>query len=606
MNTNKTIVCGLFAVLLALAFAACDDGNGNNPAHQHQWGAWMLTTASTCTTAGVETRVCDLNSAHTETRPVAINRNAHRWGAWTVTTPATDTTDGLKTRTCAYNPAHIETEIIVALNHTHVWGAWIQTRTPTATEPGEETRVCTLNPAHTETRPIPATGGGNPLHTHVWGNWGVTRAPTETQDGEETRTCATCGETQTRAIATLSHTHVWGDWEQTTVPTCTTASEDTRVCLLNPAHTETRTGVINPNGHNFDSWIPMTPSTCTSTGTETGICAYNTTHTTMRSTSINPDAHDWNTAYTTISFATVTENGIEAITCKYNASHTKEPHIYAYATGTPGLAFEAIGSPAYAYRVSAGSVTGGAVHIPAYYRPNANSAYQPVTEIGEEAFFETGITSITIPASVTTIGDAAVEDCTNLTSITVDDANQNYASQDGILYNKAKTKLIQCPGGKSGAVTIPASVTTFGESAFWNCTSLTSITIPEGVTSIGNAFENCLSLTSITIPASVTSIGQYAFYNTAWLNNQPNGLVYAGKVLYTYKGTMPANTVINNIRSDTTGIAEAAFESCTGLTSITIPAGVITIDRRAFLFCTSLTSITTLYALLTPCYALLL
>ena len=142
------------------------------------------------------------------------------------------------------------------------------------------------------------------------------------------------------------------------------------------------------------------------------------------------------------------------------------------------------------------------------------------------------------------------------------------------------------------SVTIPESVTSIGNSVFYNCSSLTSVTIPDGVTSIGNyTFRECSSLTSITIPNSVTNIGRFAFFGTAWYNNQPDGLVYAGKVAYIYKGTMPRNTSIE-LAEGTLGIAGYAFESCSGLTSVTIPNSVTSIGTLAFLDCSSLTSIT--------------
>ena len=88
---------------------------------------------------------------------------------------------------------------------------------------------------------------------------------------------------------------------------------------------------------------------------------------------------------------------------------------------------------------------------------------------------------------------------------------------------------------------------------------MTSITIPNSVTSIGEvAFNGCTSLTSITIPDSVTSIGYDAFYNTSWYNSQPDGVVYAGKVLYKYKGTRPENTSIM-ISEGTKSITDHAF-----------------------------------------------
>ena len=142
------------------------------------------------------------------------------------------------------------------------------------------------------------------------------------------------------------------------------------------------------------------------------------------------------------------------------------------------------------------------------------------------------------------------------------------------------------------SITIPDSVTSIGRAAFEDCTSLTSITIPNSVTSIGSsAFYTCTSLKSITIPDSVISIGSSAFYETAWLNDQTDGLVYAGKVAYIYKGEMPENTSIV-LKDGTKEIADSALSKCTGLKSITIPDSVTSIGWSAFSYCTSLTSVT--------------
>ena len=204
-----------------------------------------------------------------------------------------------------------------------------------------------------------------------------------------------------------------------------------------------------------------------------------------------------------------------------------------------------------------------------------------VTSIGERAFRGcTGLTSITIPDSVTSIGAWAFWRCSGLTSITISDSVTSIG--DGAFYG--------CSGLTS--ITIPDNVTSIGDQAFYNCTGLTSITIPDRVTSIGNyAFYGCTGLTSITIPDSVTSIGNYAFNNTAWYNNQPDGLVYAGKVAYKYKGTMPSNTSIV-IKDGTLAIASYAFYNCSGLTSITIPDSVTSIGKNAFSSCTGLTGVT--------------
>ena len=137
-----------------------------------------------------------------------------------------------------------------------------------------------------------------------------------------------------------------------------------------------------------------------------------------------------------------------------------------------------------------------------------------VRNIDGYAFFGcSSLTSITIPNSVTSIGDSPFSSCKSLINITVDSGNKNYLSENGVLFDKGKTKLIQYPvGNKRVSYDIPNTVTSIGDWIFYNCTSLTSVTIPNSVTSIGRyAFENCTSLTSITIPNSVTSIGYTAF-----------------------------------------------------------------------------------------------
>jgi hypothetical protein len=136
-----------------------------------------------------------------------------------------------------------------------------------------------------------------------------------------------------------------------------------------------------------------------------------------------------------------------------------------------------------------------------------------VTSIGNYAFTNcTGLTGVNIPDSVTSIGYKAFEECASLTAINVNTANTTYSSQDGVLYNKAKTTLIRYPARKTGAFTIPNSVTSIGFGVFSHCTGLTSITIGNGVTRIEyDAFYGCTNLTSITIPSSVTSFGNYAF-----------------------------------------------------------------------------------------------
>ena len=122
------------------------------------------------------------------------------------------------------------------------------------------------------------------------------------------------------------------------------------------------------------------------------------------------------------------------------------------------------------------------------------------------------LTSVTIPGSVTNIGEGAFSYCNSLQLFVVAEDNIAYTSLDGVLFDKEMTTLIQFPGGREGAYTIPEGVKTIGGQAFIVAVGLTSITIPESVTTIeGSAFFGCYGLTEVIIPNSVTTIGDYAF-----------------------------------------------------------------------------------------------
>ncbi len=307
---------------------------------------------------------------------------------------------------------------------------------------------------------------------------------------------------------------------------------------------------------------------------------------------------------------------------------------------TEGLEYELSEDGESAILVSYGTATDKDVIISPYYKG------KPVTTIDEEAFvgvdedwnlISLGITSCLIPDTVTTIGMTAFALNTELTEVTIPqsvtyigegifagcdnmiikvaDGNTTYHVDGNCLIETASKKVIQ--GVKSSVIpsdgsvteigyaafayssitdiTIPDSVTSIGDWAFCECRSLTSVTIGNSVTSIGeDAFGYCSSLTSITIPDSVTSIGEDAFEDcTSLIYNEKDGVKYLGNSTHPYVVAMDADESITSVELPSTVkvIYPSAFQICSSLTSITIPDSVTSIGEWAFSGCNSLTDI---------------
>ena len=183
-----------------------------------------------------------------------------------------------------------------------------------------------------------------------------------------------------------------------------------------------------------------------------------------------------------------------------------------------------------------------------------------VVSIGNHAFDGCkGITSINIPNSVTSIGNSAFSSCVSLTGISVSEGNASYCAENGVLYNKAKTKIIRFPCQKTDtSFMIPNGITSIADGAFENCRNLTGITIPDGVKSIGDsAFSNCQGLTSIIIPDGVKSLGNSAFYHCYFEEKDDKGSVIS-------KGGLEKATIPNTVNS----IGKNAFFECGNLSKV--------------------------------------
>lgn len=254
-----------------------------------------------------------------------------------------------------------------------------------------------------------------------------------------------------------------------------------------------------------------------------------------------------------------------------------------------------------------------------------------ITYIGDMAFNGCkSLTNITIPQNVTHIGDNAFDECTSLAEINVSPNNKTFTSENGILFDAGKSKLIQYPIGKSTtSYDIPNSVASIGNSAFTGCTTLEDINFSNNLTHIGDyafyncsalknpvfpesltdigicAFSFCNSITEINLPQNIQNIGMLAFAGSAALEsiylpeNNPNYSTEDGVLFNADKSTLllfPAGKTSKNytIPENVTTIGDGAFIYCPLITAITLPEGITTIGESAFADCAALTQMTVL------------
>lgn len=229
----------------------------------------------------------------------------------------------------------------------------------------------------------------------------------------------------------------------------------------------------------------------------------------------------------------------------------------------------------------------GDIVIPAHV--NYSNKTLTVVEIKEKLFKDRPLTGITIPNTISSIGNEMFDNCTKLERVKIEDGEtvlelgancRRYGSTgEGLFYDSPIKSLyigrnLSNDGyspfsGKKELteLTIGNSVTKIGDSAFNCCSGLTSVTIPNSVTKIGYyAFERCSSLTSVMIGNSVTEIGLYAFYGCSGLTNVtiPNSVTEIGSLAFCSCSSLKSVTIGNSVK----GISNGAFMNCEALTEL--------------------------------------
>ena len=544
----------------------------------------------------------------------AIWEDTHTWGEWTELFAPACETDGEKGRSCEVC-GKTENEAIDALGHDYA-EEYTEDVAPGCETTGSESRHCTRCGATTDSREIEALG-----HNYmVWAH----------DDTKHWQTCSRCGAVSEKTA------HVYdadGKCECGAIA-ATLASEFTFTDLGNntwgvDGYSGSDSAIVIPSRYNggkvisigreaFLGQLKLTSVIIPDSVTSIALYAFrNCTRLTSVSvpdsvTSIGVGAFSGCSSLKSITIPFV---GAEAGktssdtyqypfgyifgTTSYTGGTEVKQYYYGSSTSSTTNSTYYIPSPLREVTVMGGNILRGAfyncsgltsVTIPDSVTSIGDYAFSGstaeivwgddpvITEIGEYAFAGYKGTSITIPDSVTSIGDYAFSGCTA----------EIVWGDDPVITEIGEYAFA---GYKGTSITIPDGVTSIGLGAFVYCTGLTSVTIGDSVTSIGYyAFEDCTGLTSINIPDGVKSIGYGAFMDCTGLTSVTigDGVTSIGDYAFAYCSGLTSITIPNSV----TSIGDEAFRYCTGLTSVTIGNGVTSIGLGAFAYCSGLTSIT--------------
>lgn len=420
--------------------------------------------------------------------------------------------------------------------HVHSFPDFVVTVQPTCTKSGLKERVCG-DCGETEKEEIPPTG-------HKYGEWFDSKKADCTTDGERARICSACGDVQTEAVPALSHD--FGEWETLVSPDCTAAGERKRVCRrCDFSERET----VPALSHDFVHYERLAP-TCTENGHE----AYDVCKRCGESTRVDLPA----TGHTFSEEWSHDDSGhFHAVLCGHESAVVSRPHVFKggvctvcdFAPNyTAGLEFVSVVG---GYAVSRGSAVGDIVV------PDLCNGL-PVVAVNASGFDKCGeVTSVKLGKFVVSIEESAFRGCGNLTEINL----------EGVEY--------------------------FGERAFADCVKLREVVLDSAVALGEFVFEGCDRLTSVAVPAAATSIGRGAFYRCSlteitlpFIGERADGSVtHFGHVFGALQASTNKELVPTTLKKAVilggTTLADRAFYACTGLTSITLPSTLVSVEKGA-------------------------